>query len=490
MLKSTLKGLFSHSLIYSLAWISSSAASILLLPVYTRYLTKTDYGILEILSYTNAILRILMIAGFHSSLAKFFHEQDSDEWKKKVMSTGTIFVAVAGLTGCLLATFCNDTLSLLLLGEREYTDYVNVSIAILYADLLVTISTTYFVVSKKPKIYVVYSMGRLILAIASNLYFIIVLELGAMGMLLGNMVSMLLGAMVLTIHNLFANGLRVDFTLLRRMLKFGVPMIPAMLSASVMHNADRFLVRHFCSLADVGLYGLGYRFPFMLNALVLDSFNRVWTGSTMYEISKRPDAKYQFSLITTYFIACYVFLQLCLSILSEPIVRLLAAPKFFSAHEVVPIVALGLCFHAFYTFFTAGTFLKSKTWLLNLSYIPAAVINIIGNIILLPRYGFMAAAWMTVVTYFVFAVIAFLTCRKLLNISFEILRLVAVFVVAVVVFLLSSLLSFDNILFEVAKDIVFIAFFPLTLAFGGWLSKDERVFVLDKLAAFKRQKIN
>lgn len=81
MLKKSIKELYSHSITYSLALISHGVVSFLMLPIYTRYLTRADYGILEILEYTSSVLRLIMIAGFHTSLAKFFNEED-DPYKK------------------------------------------------------------------------------------------------------------------------------------------------------------------------------------------------------------------------------------------------------------------------------------------------------------------------------------------------------------------------------------------------------------------------
>ncbi len=480
MLKKNLKDLLNHSLIYSFAWISSSMLSILLLPIYTRYLTKADYGILEILDYTNAVLRLIMVAGFHSSLAKFYNGENDPENKSTVISTGLIFVFTSALIGCSLCIFNHDSLSALLFGEGDYSKYVIINMVVLFADLLSLISTTYFVVSKKSKLFLMYNMIRMAIGVCANLYFLIVLKLGVMGMLLGSLSATGFIAIVLTTHVLMKNRFHFDFKLLKRMLKFSLPIIPAMLCATVMHNSDRFLIRYYCSLPDVGLYGLGYKFPFMLNALILQSFSYVWSGATMYEISKQPDAKYQYAKITTYFITFFVFMLFALSVFSSPVVRILAAPKFFAAHQIIPLVALGLCFHAFYIFFTVGAFLKEKTWLLSMSYAPAAAINIIGNILLLPLYGYMAAAWMSVITYFSFAVFAYFSCRRALKITFEYKRLTAIFLFAILSYLFSSLYDFENLILEIFKGFFFVVFFIGLTMISGWATASERQAIREK----------
>jgi O-antigen/teichoic acid export membrane protein len=482
MLRKNIKELFRHSLVYSLAWVSSSLASILLMPVYTRYLSRADYGILEILEYTNTILRLILVAGFHTSLAKFYSDEREQSRKMAVISTGMIFVFCMGLAGTAIGIVCHTALSQLLFGSGDFSRYIRVNMIVLFADLLVLISTTYFVVSKQSRFFLIYSLSRLFIGICANLYFIVVLQKGAMGMLYGNLTATGLLAVVITSHVLWINKIRIDIGVLKRMLKFSLPIIPAMLAATVMHNADRFLIRYYGTLSDVGLYGLGYKFPFMLNALILQSFNFIWSGVTMYEISKQSDARYQYSKITTYFMTLFVFSQFALGILSSSVVKILAAPKFFPAHHVIPLICLGLCFHAFYTFFTVGAFLKEKTWLLSLSYVPAAAINIAGNILLLPRYGYMAAAWMSVLTYFVFSALAYLSCRNELKVSFEIKRLVVVFSLAILLYLVSSRIVVDNIILDILKGVIFMILFLGLLWSKLWSTKNERFFAREKLA--------
>jgi O-antigen/teichoic acid export membrane protein len=459
--RNTIKQLISHSMIYSLSWISGSAASILLLPVYTRYLAPTDYGILEMLAYTNDILRIIMIAGFHTGLSRFYHGEDREDRRRLVISTGFAFVVFSGLAGCNLGWVFSAELAELILGNNSYSFYIRLSLGILLLDMVVTITTTYFVVAKKPVYYIVYSLGRLVVSICANLYFIVALKLGAVGMLYGNLFSFSISTVIITSHTLTINGIKVDLGLLKRMVKFGTPMIPAMLCAAVMHNADRFLIRQLGNLADVGIYSLGYKFPWMLNALILDSFNRIWTGSTMYEVSGQADARYQYAKVATYFMLFYVFAQFSLSVFATAIIRIFAAPEYFSAHQVIPLVAMGVSFHALYVFFTMGAYIKDKTWLLSMSYVPAAAVN-------------MAAAWMTVITYFVFSVIAYFSCKKTLDIPFEFRRLGLIFFYGIALYLVSTIFQYEHFIALCIKGICFSFLFLVVALFGGCVNKNER----------------
>ena len=476
-----IKELSGHTLIYSLAWFASSCASILLLPVYTRFLSKVDYGILELLDYTNTILTFVVSAGVNQAIPKFFNETDSPEKKRQVVSTGISFVLFSGAIVGLFAFLLNDVLAQLILGDVKYTYYITLNIILLYVQLLIFVVGTGFVAAKKSKQYLSYMLVKLLLTVSCNLYFIVVLKLGVLGMLYGNILANSLVALVILAHSISLNGLKLSCPILFKLLKFGLPMIPASILATIMHNADRFLIRHYCSLDDVGLYAIGYKFPFMLNALILQSFNFIWTGSMMYEVSGQPDASYQYGRIATYVLSFYVAAQLCLSVFSISIVEILVDPKFFVAHQVTPVVALGLSFHAFYFFFSIGTFIKGKTWLLNYAYFPAALINIVGNIWLLPKYGYMAAAWVSVVTYLTFAIILFCSCRRLIRVEFEVKRLAILFAAAIFTFTFSRIIILENLFFEIMKGCAFVLLFFVILFVSGWLTRGEEKFLKEKL---------
>ena len=94
------------------------------------------------------------------------------------------------------------------------------------------------------------------------------------------------------------------------MLKFGLPLVPSSICAFIMHHGDSFLIRYFSNLDSTGIYKIGYRFPMLLNIILLGSFNYIWQNSLIYKISHREDANYQYKKITTYIIIFYIFGEL------------------------------------------------------------------------------------------------------------------------------------------------------------------------------------
>jgi len=116
---------------------------------------------------------------------------------------------------------------------------------------------------------------------------------------------------------------------------------------------------------------------------------------------------------------------------------------------------------------------KRKTNLMNYAYFPAAAINILGNMIFLPKYGYMAAAWVSVATYFAFSFILYFAGRKLIEVQYEVRMLVTLFLAAIFIYKTSTLIVFDNILIEITKGTLFIILFIGVLFVAGFFTKGE-----------------
>lgn len=201
----------------------------------------------------------------------------------------------------------------------------------------------------------------------------------------------------------------------------------------------------------------------------------------MYEIAKQEDYQRIYAKVTTYFVTVYVVCQYILILMAPTVIKTLAAPEYHEAWIIVQIVGLGMSFYSFYSFFTTGAFIKSKTWYLPISTALATLINTSLNWYFLPKYGYIAAAWITVITYFAFSVMGFFLFRKVYPIPFEFHRLAFLFGAGIILVLINNALYVQNSVLECAKEIMFVAILPLILLFGPYLDHDEKESLQEEL---------
>ncbi len=473
MLFERIKTILKQSSIYSISWLASSLAGVLLLPVYTAYMAPDDYGIVQILEYTSRVLLIAVVSGQVPAIYRYYNDYDSDADRRAVVATGFVYVAgFASMVLLLLYPFY-QSIGDALLGAGKDPIYVKLAFAILFFDILILVPTAYFTVSQKPLIYVGYSLGRLSLGIAANLVLIVGMKMGALGMLWGNLISSLTFAVLMSAHMVIRNGLPGRLDMLKPMLKFGLPMVPALMASALIQNADRYFLRTFQGLDAVGIYSLGYKFPFFLCSLITSSFSLVWSSHMLYSIAKDPDAKWQFSRIATYFFTTFTFLMFCLALTASTVIRIMADEAYWAAMDVIPVVSIGMCFYAFHSFVIVGAYIQKKTVLIPIGYITALAVNLGLNYLLVPIYGFMGAAWVSVITYAVFTATSYLVCRTIYPIQFQFFRLFKVAAIAGGLYALFLNTPYIEGWWDLSRQMGFVLLFPVALFAVRFFHRDE-----------------
>jgi len=250
--------LSKHSFIYGLGAMASKLITFLLLPLYTRYLTPSDYGILEIFGTTRGILAIIYIMGLSSALfMSYFHYRDEND-KKTVVSTALIFLTATSLFFSLILISVANNFSMIFFHSIQYTSYFRIIFLTLFFDTAIAISLSVFRAKEESKKYALVSVIRVLLAIGLNIYFIVVLKRGILGILESGLITTSLLYAFLIPGILKNAGFRFSISDLREMLNFGLPLIAGGLSTWILTVSDRYFLFFLFTPHELGLYSMGY----------------------------------------------------------------------------------------------------------------------------------------------------------------------------------------------------------------------------------------
>jgi O-antigen/teichoic acid export membrane protein len=266
-------------------------------------------------------------------------------------------------------------------------------------------------------LYSLLSTVSFLVGLILNIYFIVVLRRGVEGLITAGLISAALTAVVYFL--LLLKDLRPTFSLgiLRRMLSFGIPLVPVGLSSLGLTIADRFFLQHYTTTAEVGLYSLGYNIALVIN-LMEQAFQLSWPPQ-MFTIAKKSDAEHQFARILTYYLLVFGFIGMALSVLSREVLTLMTTPRFYPAYKVVPLITLSYIFAGIRHITNVGLATKSK-----MKYVPpiitgSALLNIGLNFLLIPTHGMMGAAWATVISYFALVTVQIMVNHHFWPIRYE-----------------------------------------------------------------------
>jgi O-antigen/teichoic acid export membrane protein len=437
------RDLIKHSGIYALGQFLTRLASIVMLPVHTRYLTPADYGTIAILDLTATVLAILIGAGIAPALARYHQDATSREEEGSIWWTGLTLVAVVTALVLVPLLLFRDVVAAVTLGPHEPQGgrFVALALVTLWFSVLTQVALVYFRLRMWSWSNVTLALAGLLVNVGLNLYFLVELNWGVTGVLLGNLITMAIFCVIrLAIVVRACGRFRFDGPLSRNLVRFGTPIVLTAVLATAMHQADRYLLRLFVDLETVGVYSLAYQIGQGLNSLFLLPFSAVW-GVTMYDIARQADAKLAYARIFEYFVYVVLLLLFGVSLFVEPLLRLFATAEYSAAAPLVPIICLSFVFYNLDEHFRVPALLAKRT----MSLVPAnalgAAANIVLNLLLIPVFGVMAAAWVSVVTYAIFAGVNLVQGRRIDRYDYPLRRCALVLGAMIVTFVLARSLQ-------------------------------------------------
>ncbi len=186
-----LKSLVAQSATYGLGDLLTKAIAFLLIPVYTRYLSVADYGILGVVSSLTAVLGILYPLGLNAAAMRFYYDAPDEASRRDLL--GTLAVAVLliglGLTLVLAATPLGPAVLGAAVREIPFSPYITTLLWTACFANAATIPLVIFRVREQPRRYVAYTVGGFLLTTAAILYFVVGRRAGALGNLRGVMLA-------------------------------------------------------------------------------------------------------------------------------------------------------------------------------------------------------------------------------------------------------------------------------------------------------------
>ena len=384
-----------HSAIYGLGGIVSRVLAVFLLPLYTRYLDRDDFGAVGVVIALSAVLVTVLRLGISSAFFRFYFDSKDPARRRLVVRTSfwfTLASATLGLVaGILLAAPLADLLGL------DDANLVRAGFVGIWAQMNYEQLTALFRAEERSTAFVLASLANIGVTVAATVLLVVALDQGALGVIVGSFTGTLVVYLALLGVHSEQLGLEFSRPLLREMNRFGVPLVPAALALIAINFSDRFFLVHLADLEEVGLYELGVRVASAM-VLLLTAFRMAWPAFA-YSIEDDEEAKRTYAYVLTYLVVVASWLALALGLLAPWLVRLLATPQYYDGARVVAPLAFGGMVYAAYVVMAIGVGRAKRTQFNWVITGVAAVVNVVLNLILIPPYGMIGAAAATVAAY-------------------------------------------------------------------------------------------
>jgi O-antigen/teichoic acid export membrane protein len=460
-----LKRLFRHGGIYLLGNILNRVGSFLLLPLYTKYLAVAEYGVLELLYATVAVVSVLLSAGLSHTTIRFYFDYREDRDRHAVVSTNLVLVVVLGIVGALAVHLMRLPLSELLFDTTAYAGAIDLCLAIMVLEISTEVGFAYLRARELSVLYMALSFARLLLQVGLSIYLVAGHGMGISGVLVANLASVALGWLVVVGYTLSRCGLALRPSLVKPMLKYSLPMAFMGIVAAVVTNVDRFLLKEFLSLDAVGIYALSMKFALLLTFLVSEPFNRAY-GPFRFSIIDQPDAEGIQRLVVHYLVAGATFVALAIAMFMPEALYFMAAPAYQGAYRYAPILLLAMVVLTVAYCFETGILYRKKTkYLLYVSLANLAVKTTL-NVFLIWFLGIYGAALAFLVAALVQVSLINRLSQRLYPVSYRYRSLVMFVALGAAIYLLSLGVDYHAYWLSIPYKLALTALYGVVLYFA------------------------
>ena len=465
-----LRRLVATGAAYQLADVVAKVAALALLPVYTRHLSRADYGTAELLLTTIILVSILARLGLGEAYVRFHYLDEDPERRRRIAraATGTLLIVTTVLAGA--AALAAAPLSELLLGDERPAEMRAAALG-LWAFTNLELAYALLRVEERTRAYLAASLANVLLTIALTLVLVVGYDQGALGLLIGNYAASAAVLVVLwwVLRDRVFGGPGGE---LRGMLRFGAPTVPAEVSVFALFFVDRLWLYRFESEDAAGLYSLAVKLAAAV-IFTVRAFQYAWPPLA-YSITDDDEARRVYARITTYYVAVTGLVVCALALLGRWIVRALAAPAFHEAADALPWVALGWALYGLFLVLVAMAGRAQVT----VRNAPAALCGLVANVaalaLLVPPFGIAGAGLALAAAYLVMLAAMYALTHHLFPVAFEWRRL------ALLVGLLGGITAAGELLLPTdgaggfVARLAVLAALPAAVAAAGFLGTDEK----------------
>jgi O-antigen/teichoic acid export membrane protein len=380
-----------HAATYAIGNIARRIIGFAMLPIYTRFLTPADYGVIGLLTFALALLEPIFGARLGWAIPKFYFDAASDRERRAVIWGVLGLTGVVSAASVVLLLIFQNYAALLLFGNRKYALALGIFAVTLLSQPIEDVGMTYLRLRERSGMFLTFSLAKLLLQLGLNLLLVVYWRGGVVGVVLSAVISSVVLGIAGVVYVAAQEAPAFDSQVTGRMTRFCWPLWFSALAGMYAGTSGALYVRAFDTLSDVGRLQLALRFALTVGMLIWAPFLQHWEPMS-FQYYRQPDGKRKFQVAFIAISALMFVGSVGVSIFAEPVIKVMAAKSFYAAATVVPILTFALLLDRLRTFFDFSFMVTSHTKLRSLYQYGTAVVITVAYVTLIPRFGLMGAA--------------------------------------------------------------------------------------------------
>ena len=472
-----LNRLAGETAIYGLGTIVPRLLNYLLVPFYTYLVFNSEeYGqITELYSYV-AFLAVLLTFGLETA---YFRYANSSNNPQKVFNVSFQFITVAALLFFITVWYFLTPITLKI-GYGDHPEYLLMLAGIVALDAISALPFAWLRYHRKAKVFSGIKIMNVVINISGNILLLVVfpkmlqpetmhyfpyyLTTNVGMVFISNLIASF--ATLLMVSPVFKSfDLTLDAKLLKMLLVYGIPILIISLAGMVNEVADKLFMKYLLpdkttAVSQLGIYGANYKLAILM-MLFIQMFRYAFEPFFFAE-SKKKDSKKIYASVMNWFVifTWLIFLSVTLYI---DLFKYFVGPAFREGLAVVPVILAAKMFLGIFYTLSVWYKLTNKTYYGSLIAVTGAIITIVLNIVLIPRYGYIGAAWANFICYFSMMVISYLWGQKIFKVPYNLKKIFFYSALATFIFFLSSYFSIQSTVLRLTVNTVLFSVFVVAV---------------------------
>ncbi len=439
------KSLAKDTILFGISSFSSKILIFLLLPIYTNVLTTSEYGVTDVIVNLVNLLYPLLTLSIVEAVLRFAFAKEIQKNELLTSSLAFIFLGIVLLV--ILTPFSKMP------GQMMYDNW-GYFIALFAGYSLQNLFASYCRGSNRSRIFALQGIVQTISLLLFNLFFLIVLNLGKNGYLLATICAY--GSAVIFMifvgklyEDLFP--LKINVILIRDMLGYSIPLVPAMMAWWINNSADKYTIIALVGMGASGVYAVAHKIPTILTT-VSDIFNQAFLISAVNNIES-DDSLIYFKNVSRYYLIVNYFVCSILIMFSEFMAEILFSDEYFDGWIYVPILLVAAVFSSLSAYIASFFRTTKTTQVLFKSTVIGAIINILFNVILIKLIGTIGAAYSTAISFGVVFFIRYHSLRNIIQLEYMTKKNI---IAGILIIMQAILFSFDLSKYVISTIVFFI----------------------------------
>lgn len=377
--------------VYGAGIILNKLFRFLLLPVFTRFLSPNDYGVIGILGFAGFLITTIFQFGFGATIGLLYFKSEEKSNRDETIWTAFFMLCLAAVLVGISGFLFPEQLSLLAFREMTYAK----EIAMYLASISIGMVALPFIIrlqyEEKSVLFVILNFVSIFLSTVFSVIFIAILKYRVHGFILAGLLGNIVTLVIFLLVTILQTRIRVRPSLVPSLLRNGIPLVPSYLFIFLIEQSGKYMLQFYSTLEDVGIYNIGYNIGRMMQ-LFVGAFQTAWYAFFQSFIGKHDDEKKVFSDVFLYYSYVFGALVVCFFLFARPIVLIMTHQSFFEAYKVVGVFSLAYFMVGIFSNLLPGLYYKKKIYFVNISQAVAMITVVVLNVFLIKAFGFVGSA--------------------------------------------------------------------------------------------------